>query len=367
MGSWAVIAGSTTSAARWAYVNGSSQVLAISGTAPGANMVSVTSDSTVYTITGNNTLATADKTAFALQDNDAASNSVTLGAFNITTNGLSQIRAGGNYTRSFLQGTGTGKIIVGTSNELVAMGLNNLTVAVPIADKPANNSNVTYAGGGLFKLSATNTFSGQLTVNSDTVQVDTNGSVNSANGIKINGGKLLLTNTVTAVTPTVTLQGGTLDGTGTINTVNVSDLATNKITNGNGTGTALTIGALTLSGDGTIDIRTAGAAGIIVSGTLAITPANGIITVNVTSAPTWISGSTYNLISYGILSGSLSDFSKGTITGLGARQSSSLVTSGSNIALAITGDSARWTGVPFAWLATAPGRVIRRERVEHRE
>ena len=127
IGPWAVIAGSTTSTARWANVNASGQVLAISGTASGnaaphtGNFSNAISPTTVYTITGNGTL-TVSLDAFALQDNDTANGSVTLGNFNITTNGLSQIRSGGTYTRSFLQGSGSGKIIVGASNELVAMG-----------------------------------------------------------------------------------------------------------------------------------------------------------------------------------------------------------------------------------------------------
>ncbi len=355
IGSWAVVGDSKGGTGRWAYVNASGQVTALAGTAAGTNMASVTNSTTVYTITGTNTLA-ADKTAFALQDNDTGSSSVTLGNFNITTNGLSQIRTGGSYTRSYLQGTGSGKIIVGASNELVAMGLNNLTIAAPIANGAGGNSNVTYAGGGTLLLSAANTYSGQTTVNSGIVQVGTGGTINLSNGIKINGGKFLQTNTATAITPAVTLQGGSIDGTGTITTVNVSDLAANKITNGNGTSSALTIGSLTLGGDATIDIRTAGSAGLIVSGTLTTTPANGTVVVNVTSAPTWVTGNTYNLISYGTLSGSLGDFTKGTIPGLGARQSSSLVTSGSNIALSITGDSARWTGVASgAWTTNTVG------------
>ena len=136
--------------------------------------------------------------------------------------------------------------------------------------------------------------------------MDTNGSVNPANGIKVNGGKLLQTNTATAITPTVTLQGGTVDGTGTINTVNVTDLATNKITNGNATPSPLTIGALTFSGDAAVDVRTAGSAGLTVTGALTTTPANGTVTVNVAAGPVWTTGTTYNLIGYGSWAGSLS-------------------------------------------------------------
>ncbi len=359
IGPWATIADSKSSTARWAYVNASSQVLAITGTAAGANMTSVTSNSTVYTITGTNTLA-SDKTAFAIQDNDNFSASVTLGNFTITTNGLSQIRAGGTYTRSFLQGTnGTGTIIVGSSNELVAMGLNNLTIAVPIANGTGGNSNVTYAGGGTFLLSANNTFSGQMTVNSGTVRIGPGGSINSSSGIKVNGGNFVQTNTSTAVTPTVTLQGGTVDGTGTINTVTVTDLAANVVANGNGTTSALTINDLTFGGDATVNIRTAGSAGLTVTNTLTTTPANGLVTLNVPTAPVWITGNSYNLIGYGSWSGAITDFAKGTIPGLGARQTATLGTTGASngfITLDIAGEGIVWTGAASGnWTTAAVG------------
>lgn len=343
---WAIAGDSRTGASRWASVNGSGQIFVVTGAAQGTNMASVTSGSVVYTIAGNSTLG-ASATAFGLQDNDDASNTVTLGNFNITTNGLSQIRSIGR-TRTFAQGSGTGRIIVGPFNELVGAGSGSLTIGVPIVNGTGGNSNVTYAGGGVFRLTAASTFSGQLTANSGTVQVDTGGSVNSASGIRINGGRLVQTNTTTAMSPVVSLVGGavggTIDGTGTINTVNVSDLAANKLTNGNGGTGALTIGDLTFSGDAAIDVRTAGSAGLQVTGTLTTTPANGQVVVNVTSNPLWVTGTTYNLISFGTLAGSIGDFTKGNVPGLGARQSADLVLNGANIGLSITGDSARWTG-----------------------
>jgi len=346
IGPWAVAGDSKGTTGRWAYVNPAAQVVTITGTLAGANLSAMTSPVTVYTMTGNHTLA-ADQSGFALQDNDDASNSTTLGNFSITTNGLSQIRAAGR-TRSILQGAGgTGRIIVGASNQLVAMGVGNLTVAVPIANGVAGNSDFTYAGGGTLLLKAASTFSGQTTVNSGTVQLDANGSINSSSVIRVNGGRFVQTNPAAAVTPVVNLTGGTLDGTGTVNAVAVSDLPSNRITNGNGTAAALTIGGLAFDGDAGIDIRTAGAAGVVVTNTLTTTPAKGVVTVNVASAPGWVVGTTYNLISYGSWSGSISDFQLGTVPGLGARQTATLGSTGAtngSITLAIGGDNVVWTG-----------------------
>ena len=170
------------------------------------------------------------------------------------------------------------------------------------------------------------------------------------------GAKFLQTSSL-AGTNAITLTQGTLDGTGSVGAVTVADLTANKITNGNlASTTALTIGSLTLNGDVTFDIRTNGLAGVVVTGALSTTPANGTALVNVTSAPAWLTGTTYDLISYGSLGGALTDFTKGTIAGLGARQTSALVLNGNNIALAISGDSVRWTGAAgTAWTTNVVG------------
>ena len=86
-------------------------------------------------------------------------------------------------------------------------------------------------------------------------------------------------------------------------------------------------------------------AGLAVTGALSTTPANGTVTVNAaTDTGLWTNG-IIDLISYGSFGGSASNFSLGTIAGLGARQSSGLVLSGNNLALQISGDSPKWTGL----------------------
>ena len=362
IGPWAIAGDSKGTTGRWGYVtnfNGNLQVITISGTAAGGvNMTNVANDNTVYTIAGNHTLTT-NRNAYAIQDNDTANNSVTMGAFNITNNGISQIR-GSAYTRSFIGSTGGG-IVVGAANELVMMGIGSLNMAVPIYNGTAGNSHVTYAGGGTLLINTnTGTYSGKTTINSGTVRLGAYGSINTSTEININGGKFVQTNATTPVTVTVNLKGGaaggTVDGTSSIKDVVVSDLAANVIANGDGGTTPLTITNLTFNGKATVTIRTAGSAGIAVPGTLVTTPASGKVTINVSAGPAWVAGNTYNLISYGTWGGNLSDFQLGTVAGLAARQNANLVLSGNNIALQIGGDNALWTGVASGdWTTNAIG------------
>jgi fibronectin-binding autotransporter adhesin len=354
LGMWGFSGDPTTASARWVYVDPTGQLRVNNGLTAGTNMVSVTSESNVYTVAaGTNTLA-GSRQAQGIQVANANPGTVAIGGHTLTTSGILNINAGSTWT---FTRTGSGGISVGTENELVIAGGGNVTISAPIANKAASNSNVTFTGGGTLTLNtAASTYSGQTTLNSGTMVIGSGGAINSSSGIRINGGRFVQSNTASAVSPVVTLAGGTIDGTGTLNTVNVSDLAANKITNGNGGTGALTIGNLTFSGDAAIDIRTAGSAGLNVSGTLATTPANGQVLVNVVASPLWVTGNTYNLISYGTLGGALIDFTKGSISGLGARQSADLMLSGSNIALSISGESALWTGAASgAWTTNAVG------------
>ena len=144
-----------------------------------------------------------------------------------------------------------------------------------------------------------------------------------------------------------------------INALTVADNASNVVTNGNGTTSALTLGVLTFSGDAKIDLNTAGSAGLIVTGALTTTPGSGTVTINVPVAPIWANGTTYNLIGYGSFGGVTGDFTKGTITGLGARQTATLGNTGATngfITLGITGNTPYWTGAQSGvWSQTPVG------------
>jgi len=353
LGTWAIAGDSRTSSARWAYVNASGLLTTITGNTVGTNWVNVTSATTIYSPNNSATLA-ANATALAVQNPAQTGNTVTLGNFNITTSGISKLTS---FTDTYTSGTGTGSIVVGASNELVMMGNGSITIAAPIANGVAGNSAVTYVGGGTLRFdSKASTYTGPTTVSSGVVRIGSGGSINGSSGIGVYGGKFVQSNTTTAVTPAVTLRSGTVDGTGTIAALTVADAATATVTNGDGSTTALTLGSLTFGGDATLNLNTAGPAGVVVTGSLATTPANGTVTINLLTSPAFVTGSTYNLVGYGAFAGSASDFTLGLVPGLGTRKHATLGTTGPAngfLTLAITGETLVWTGLQSAFWLTA--------------
>ena len=133
------------------------------------------------------------------------------------------------------------------------------------------------------------------------------------------------------MTRPVTLTLGTLDGTGTLDALNVADNPANMVAAGNGGAGALTINNLTLNG--AASVNAALGAPIAVVNTLTTGP--GIITVNASSSAGWGFNTTSTLLSYGSLAGNgVNGFVQGTITlsnafPLGATQSGALTKTGS--------------------------------------
>jgi len=201
---------------------------------------------------------------------------------------------------------------------------------------------------GTLILSGANTYGGATTITGGTLHVSGTGTLNTSSGITINGaGAKYLHTSTTSSTQNIALTQGTVAGTGSISAVTASNDAGAVIANGNANSAALTIDNLTFNGAASLSITDDGntsTSGIIVSGALSTTPANGLVTVNASSS-FWNSGTTYDLVSAGSFGGSISDFTLGTISGLTNRQSSSLVLNGTTIGLLIGGDSPKWSGL----------------------
>jgi autotransporter-associated beta strand protein len=241
------------------------------------------------------------------------------------------------------------RIAAGTSGSAVAVDTNGNNVTFATALTSSQSGGLTKLGAGTLTLTANNLLTGTKTVSGGTLLLSGSGQLNGTGGITVNGSgaKFVQANTTNAVTPTVTLTQGTIDGTGTINTVNVANLAGNTITNGNGSTGTLTIGTLAFTGAGTLSVNEAGTTKGL--GITTLTTANipsGEITVNATNSSSWSNGTTYNLLSYSSITGTLADFTKGTIGGISGRQSATLGldTTNKNLTLAIAGDNPVWTG-----------------------
>lgn len=212
-------------------------------------------------------------------------------------------------------------------------------------------------GAGTLTLSGASTYAGATNVSAGTLLLDATGSLNGSSAININGAgaRFVQSNPTTAVTPTVNVTNGTLDGTGVVNTVVVGNGTGGVITNGNGGTGALTIGSLTFTGAGAVNINTAGSVGLAVTGTLT-TNAAGTVTLNVPVGIPWATGSTYDLISFGTFNGAINNFVAGSIAGLGARQTLTPVIHNNNVAIMIAGDTPVWTGAASgSWTTTAVG------------
>jgi fibronectin-binding autotransporter adhesin len=214
-------------------------------------------------------------------------------------------------------------------------------------------------GAGNLALAGANAYTGPTSVLNGTLLLSGAGSVNSSSGITVNGGKLVQTST-TAVSPTVTLTSGTLDGTTTINSVNVANSINAVLTHGNSTTVPapLTITSLAFGGSATLNIVTSDPTAAIakIATTNLSTSAAGNVIINATNTPTgiWNTGS-YALVSYsGAIGGAgFSQFVAGQFAGLGAHQTVSLTNSAGLISAVIGGDSVVWTGALDGTWSTA--------------
>ena len=247
----------------------------------------------------------------------------------------------GSNTLTLAPGSATGAITLSNA----VSGTGNLTLA--------NSGNAGADGLGTVTLSAANSYSGQTTISTNgTLVVASGGSINSSSGVVINNGRFRYDNTATALAAPVTLNAGTLTGTGavTLGPVTVANNSSAIITNNNGVaGAGITVGNLAFNGAATLNLKldSASTSTILAAGGLS-TNAAGNVTINAaTNTGLWSTGSVYNLISYtgGSIGGAgFGQFTLGALSGLTSRQSSLFSNTGSAITLTINGDNPYWNG-----------------------
>lgn len=250
------------------------------------------------------------------------------------------------------------KVYVKNGGAIVDSNGSNVTIVDPLLTDGAGTGGLTKLGAGTLTLSGAATYTGATTVNGGTLALGAAASINSSSGITINGsGAKLLQTSGTSVTPAVALTSGSVDGTGTIDTLTVADAAGNTISAGNGGLGSLNVGALTFSGAATLNVR-ANATGVdqSVNATTLATSGGSPITVNGSnSAGFWTSGTDYEVLTYGSYGvADASHFTLGTVPGLNPNQSAELVNTGSAIAIRVTGESLVWTGGANANWSTTP-------------
>ena len=265
---------------------------------------------------------------------------------------VANINASGVLTGITLTNPGTGYLATDTLTVTLSGGGYATSSASTTAATLGTNvsGGLTFTGIGTTSLTGVSTYTGQTKVIAGDLLLSGTGTINNSNGILINGAGAKFTQaTTTALTPVVTVTNGTLEGNGTVNSAIVTNGTGGIISNGvSGNGT-LTINNLTFNGAGTINLLLSSPSPVLNTTNLTTSGGAGVstgkITVNVsnTTLP-WTSG-TYQLISYTTLGGvGFNDFLKGTIAGLGGRQSANLANAGGFIDLVVAGDNPKWTG-----------------------
>jgi fibronectin-binding autotransporter adhesin len=268
----------------------------------------------------------------------------------VTTNAF--MNAGGGAL-TFNTTTGNGKIQPGSTNELIlGAAAANLTMSVIVQNNGANAGTLTVTGPNTVTLTAANTYTGPTNVNSGVLRISSTGTINSSSAVNVNGinSTFAYDNISTPLSAPVNVNGCTVTGTGTINTVNVANGPNNIVANGDGTAAALSIGSLTFSGAGKMSLKvdtSSPTSASLITGSLTANGAAGSVLVDAAPQGSWAYNTTYNLASYsGSIGGTgFSAFAKGTITGISPRVSTTLGNSGSAITLAV-GAAAPivWTG-----------------------
>jgi autotransporter-associated beta strand protein len=289
----------------------------------------------------HNVLVTSNTTVFP----NASWASLKVSGATLTHNGLKLFLDTGIILQNGGTIAGSGPIMA-NNDGLYIYTPDSGTISSSLQNNGATAKILYKEGPGALTLSGNNTYTGATTINGGTLNVSGTGSINGTSGIVVNGSDAGYVHTsTTASTRTVTLTQGKVDGTGTLGTVNVADLASNTVTNGNGASGALTIGTLTFAGAGAITVNEANAtAGLALTTFTTANTGAGEITINASNSTPWNNGTTYDLVTFTAFTGSLSDFTKGVISGISGRQSATLGATATAITLSIAGDNPVWSG-----------------------
>ena len=226
----------------YAATNSSGVVQAAAQTAESTSGVNgFTSASTNYAYTSPGTpddqtiaAATANSVVFNTSGAQVIDIGSAGGANTLTLNGL--LNVGGALT--IQRTSGTGSLVVGSSNALVIGGSGTVTISTPIANDGSTASALTLSDTGTVNLSASSTYSGVTTINNGLVNVGivANGSTASSLGqssnantnLVINGGTLQYTGSTAVSTDRLFTLGG---GGATIDSSSTTQAATLTFSN----------------------------------------------------------------------------------------------------------------------------------------
>ncbi len=261
----------------------------------------------------------------------------------------------GRLTANAIMAAGTGAVNLngagtraGSSNELLLIAASApINVGGPLIDNGSASGSMTIMGPNTVTFSSSsNSYTGATNILGGNLVLSGSGTINSSSRVNIDGGGSLVLASSAGVQPPVNLQSGSISGKGSFNSITVADSASNVIAN-TATGEALTIGSLTFEGAASLDLAFNTIFGApVVTNSLTANGGAGSVVVGLDVQGELAFNTNYDLIKFNSLSGNASAFTIGQVTGLSARTESSIVTTGSSIALAIgNGTSIYWTGL----------------------
>jgi autotransporter-associated beta strand protein/T5SS/PEP-CTERM-associated repeat protein len=271
------------------------------------------------------------------------------GTFNFN-GGTLKVASNHDGTKAFMSGLSSANVLGGGA--VIDSNGFDVTISQALLDG-GGGGGLTKQGGGKLTLTGTNTFTGTAVVD---------------------GGALVFDNF--ASVPSVLVNDGSIDSKGSIGSLTVADLATNRISAGVGASGILTVDSLAFLGEARISLGASGSGinqSIFVNSQVTTSPVNGLISVDVTNdLGIWTAdpnGWDYTIIDHGgTYTGNVaSDFALGNLTpALGAGQTATIEDTGSAIVLRVVGDPLLWTGsagvnwnsTDVNWTTVATGPTI---------
>jgi autotransporter-associated beta strand protein len=276
-----------------------------------------------------------------------------------TKDGAGTLQVGGTNTYS-----GPTTLSAGVMNLTGTLSDSSVSVATGTTLTQSNTGaiggvGVTFTSAGTATLGGTNTYTGATSVTGGTLTTTALNPFDASSSVSVNGAsaKLVAASQGTIVPP-VTVTQGSVEGDATFNTLTVADSSANHVTPGVNNGSSMVVQSMTFQGAASLDIRATGTLSdqYLFATDLVTNPATDIIVNLTNTSGSWTSGVDYPVIDFSTYTsaGDASHFILGTMPNLNPTQTATLVNTGGEIVVRVTGSALTWTGLQNSDWTTTP-------------